>query len=120
MTIAASCHCGGTRLTLHAAPERLTSCNCTFCSKRGGLWAYYAPGEVTIAADEHRLTYGELNKHHFCGKCGCGTWSDTPAWSQETGEMVPDKRHVVVNARLIDDFDIAGLPVDHVDGRSGW
>jgi len=41
-----SCHCGAVRLTLPAAPEKATSCNCSLCRRSGGIWAYYEFGTV--------------------------------------------------------------------------
>src|SRR3546814_5791765 len=43
-----SCHCGAVRLTLPVAPDKATSCNCSFCRRSGGIWAYYEFGTVSI------------------------------------------------------------------------
>ena len=39
MTIVGKCHCGATQFEIEAAPESVTSCTCSFCSKTGALWA---------------------------------------------------------------------------------
>jgi len=44
-----SCHCGAVRLTLPAAPEKATRCNCSLCRRLGELWVYYEFGTVRIA-----------------------------------------------------------------------
>jgi hypothetical protein len=38
------------------------------------------------------------------------------------GENGPDftRPQVAVNARLFDDFDLAAVPVKHLDGRNLW
>src|SRR5215475_606073 len=82
MAIKGSCHCGDTRFEIESAPEKLTRCTCTFCAKRGALWAYYTPAEFRLAAapakDAVYLWRSRTVKHHFCTACGCGTYSESP------------------------------------------
>ncbi len=40
MTIKGSFNCEGTQFELTEAPASVTRCTCSFCSKRGALWAY--------------------------------------------------------------------------------
>src|SRR3546814_4905110 len=40
--------CGAVRLTLPAAPDKATSCNCSLCRRSGGIWAYYEFGTVPV------------------------------------------------------------------------
>jgi len=40
MTVKGSCHCGATQFTVTKRPATVTRCTCSFCSKRGALWAY--------------------------------------------------------------------------------
>jgi hypothetical protein len=122
MPITASCHCCASRFEVETAPDSLTRCTCTFCTKRGGLWAYYQPSQFKLLTPrENMATYqreGTLGQHHFCPTCGCGTFTDTPDFS--TGE--PDFEHPVVsiNTRLLDDFDLDAVPVTVIDGRNLW
>ncbi|RVT84570.1 GFA family protein [Rhodobacteraceae bacterium CCMM004] len=122
MVIAGSCHCGATRLNVPHLPQRATACTCTFCTKRGVLWGYYRPDEVVIEADREQRDYAPsgMNHHHFCGYCGCSTWSKTPDWSQmdETGQN-PATR-IAVNLWLLEDVDVRDLPVELLDGRNLW
>src|SRR3546814_8445410 len=39
---------GAVLLTLPAAPEKATSCNCSLCRRSGGIWAYYEFGTVSV------------------------------------------------------------------------
>ena len=121
MTTIATCHCGGTRIELPEAPTHATSCNCTYCSKSGGLWSYYAPGVPKILSDTHGAIYAPsgYNKHHFCANCGCTTYGVSPDWSLEDTE-VPTKTKFAINTRLIDDFDLGTLEVTELDGRNLW
>ena len=124
MTISGSCHCGQTRFEIDGVvPAELTRCTCSFCAKRGHLYAYYAPGQFrqTTATDDD-ATYRWQTKmvaHHFCPRCGCGTFSDSPAF-QPDGSWDGTTRRIGVNARLIDDFDAATAPVTVIDGKNLW
>ena len=40
MAVKGSCHCGATQFTVARRPETVTRCTCSFCTKRGALWAY--------------------------------------------------------------------------------
>lgn len=122
MKIKGSCHCGATAFEVSAVPENVTQCTCSFCSKRGALWAYYTPSQFRLATPATNLsTYrwgSKTIKHHFCGTCGCGTFTETPDWS--TGEPDFDNPKVSVNARLFDDFDLGAVEVVVIDGKNLW
>lgn len=131
MSIKGSCHCGATRFEIDFTPETATRCNCTFCTKRGALWIYGDPSQfrllTPIEAGTKYSPTTEENKHYFCPRCGCTTFSDNPDYSGfaddwETAEAEFDvtKRRISVNLWLLDDFDIAAIPVEEVDGRNLW
>lgn len=122
MVITGSCHCGRTQFEVTEAPASLTRCTCTFCSKRGALWAYYKPARFRVTTPRENLaTYrreGTVGERHFCPTCGCGTFSEMPDFT--TG--APDFANpiVCVNARVLDDFDLNAVPVAVIDGRNLW
>ena len=122
MTIKGSCHCGGTQFELTEAPASVTRCTCSFCSKRGALWAYYKPEQFRLTTQREQVaTYQWRTKtaqHHFCATCGCGTYSESPDWS--TGKPDFDNPKVAVNAWLLDDFDLEAVPVAVIDGKNLW
>ena len=122
MPIKGSCHCGHTQFEVSEAPVGVTRCTCSLCAKRGALWAYYTPAQFRLTSSaENVATYlwGSCTvKHHFCEKCGCGTFSESPDWS--TGKPNFDKPKVGVNSRLFDDFDLDAVPVTVIDGRNMW
>ena len=122
MSLKASCHCGAIQFEVAAPPERVFTCTCSFCSKRGPVWAYYAPDDFTLTAGRGRIgTYQWKSfavEHHHCPVCGCGTWSDSPEFVD--GRPHPERRRVGVNARLFDDFDLEGVPVQVMDGKNLW
>ena len=118
--VKASCHCGACQIEVET-PEHVTSCTCTFCSKRGALWAYYPKENVTFLQPvQHDASYSKRGfaHHHFCANCGCTTYSESPSWV----DFKPDYEHmrISVNARLIDDLDPATLRVETIDGRNLW
>ncbi len=122
MPIRGSCHCKATQFTVERAPATVTRCTCSFCSKRGGLWAYYKPSEFRLVTARDRVaTYqwgSYTGQHHHCPVCGCGTYSESPDWS--TGKADHDNPIVSINTRLLDDFDLDAVPVTVVDGKNLW
>ena len=121
MTILASCHCGAIKFEVSEAPASVTVCTCTFCTKRGALWAYYTPAQVNLAVTpEADAIYSRngMNKHHHCNVCGCGTFSEVPTWTDYKPDF--DNPRISVNVRLFDDFGIASVPVETIDGRNLW
>jgi hypothetical protein len=122
MVLKGSCHCGATRFEVDAAPTSVTACTCSYCSKAGGLWAYYAPEQFHLLTPEGgRALYlwrSRSVQHYFCGTCGCTTYGLSPEWV----DMKPDpvRKKVGVNARLFDDFDLAQVPQQTIDGKNLW
>lgn len=121
MAISGSCHCKATRFEVDVAPETVTACTCSFCSKRGALWGYYKKAEVRILAKEKQSTYQwrtHTVRHNFCSVCGCTTYTEAPDFS--TGAPNFDNPMVNINARLLDDFDLDAVPVVVIDGKNLW
>ena len=88
MTVKGSCHCGATQFTVAKRPASVTRCSCSFCSKRGALWAYQeAEDDFTLTTARDRVStyqWGSYRiEHHHCAICGCGTWSRAPLWDQQ-------------------------------------
>jgi hypothetical protein len=124
MAITGSCHCGKTAFRIDGdIPETLTRCTCSYCSKRGALYAYYRPEQFQLVTPTENLaTYRwntKLVAHHFCGGCGCATFSDSPDF-QHDGSWDGKTRRFGVNARLIEGFDAATAPVTVIDGKNLW
>ena len=121
MAVKGSCHCKSTTFEVSEAPQTVTRCTCSFCSKRGALWAYYEPSQVKIEPQRSTAAYRwqtMIVKHGFCPACGCTTFTETPDWS--TGEANFDKMRIAVNARLLDDFDLDKVAVTVIDGKNLW
>lgn len=124
MPITGRCHCQAVAFTIDGElPETLTRCTCSFCAKRGVLWAYFTPEQFHLTqASAQDATYRWNSRqvaHHFCSTCGCGTFSDSPDF-QPDGRWDGRTRKIGVNARLFDGFDAAQAPVTVIDGKNLW
>jgi hypothetical protein len=122
MSLKGRCHCGATQFEVETPPRDVTSCNCSFCSKRGGLWAYYTPKTFRLLTARDRVStyqWGHYaGQHHHCAICGCGTYSEFPDFS--SGKPDFDNPRVSVNARLFEDFELAAVPMKYINGRDDW
>ena len=112
--IVAACHCGQARITLPRAPEQVTQCNCTLCTKTGFRGVYFSSDELVIEGEFDSYVRSDLKQawlaNHRCKTCGILTH-----W---TLLSEPPHERVGVNARLIDAAILDGVPVEQVDGRS--
>ncbi len=101
---------------LPAAPETATSCNCSLCRRTGGLWAYYALGEVAILGhpeNTESYLWGDRTLLNFrCRTCGIATH-----W--EPVERTPGARHGV-NLRNFEPSLLASVVVRRFDGADSW
>ncbi len=113
----ATCHCGSIRISVASAPDHLTICNCTLCTKLGTRWVYAAPAQVVVEAPADGLAryvredMDEPALANFrCAKCGC------PTHWRLIGDAPGDR--MGINANLIEPEALDGLEVRRVDGRS--
>ncbi len=108
------CHCGKVRYEVEAAIEKVVSCNCSICSKKGWLMAFAPLENFRLLSDEKELTDYQFNKkaiHHlFCKTCGVASFG--------RGEAPDGTKMVALNARCLDDIDLEGIPVQPFDGKS--
>lgn len=123
MTLTGRCHCGRNTFEIDGElPETLTRCTCSFCSKRGHLYAYYKPEQVTFPEATSDAVYrwnSKLVDNHFCSACGCDIGANSPDF-QNDGSWDGKTRRIAINARLIDDFEAADWPVEVIDGKHLW
>lgn len=71
MSIMGSCHCGKVAFRIEGnIRPALTRCTCSFCAKRGTLYAYYEPDQFRLTTPEaDSATYRwntEKVAHNFC------------------------------------------------------
>jgi len=110
----ASCHCGRATILLPRAPNSVTQCNCSLCTKTGFRGVYFSSEELTIDGEFDSYVRSDLKQtflaNHRCKTCGVLThW--TPL-------SEPPHERVGVNARLLDESLLDGVPIKEVDGRS--
>jgi len=119
--IEGACHCGAVSWTFADAPgrDRVTTCNCSWCRRTGGLWVYDYEGErvklTGATASYVRADIGEpFLENLFCPAC-----SGLVAWRA----LEPDadgRRRMGVNVRHADPAAIADLEIRRVDGLDSF
>jgi len=111
-TMQGGCHCGRVRFKVTADLDRVTVCNCSICSKKGFLHLIVPPGQFELLSGKDELTTYTFNtgvaKHTFCKHCGIHAFY--------VPRSDPDK--IDVNARCIDDIDLAALSLNYFDGKN--
>ena len=79
MLIRGSCHCGNISfgLTWEPDPSEIVAraCDCTFCTKHGGLWTSNPAGALTVVVRQRALvsqySFGTATAvFHVCARCG--------------------------------------------------
>ena len=77
-----SCHCGKISFSVRGEIDSLTECNCSLCSKRGGLLWFVGREQLQLKSPEGELPTYRFNTrkiaHHFCDVCGCSPFSEAP------------------------------------------
>lgn len=113
-TYTGGCHCGDVRYEVQLQLDKVISCNCSICTKRGALLAFTPADRFKLLSGGASLTDYQFNKHvihHlFCPRCGILSFARGTA---------PDGQPMVaVNVRCLDDVDLGSLDVMPFDGRS--
>jgi hypothetical protein len=114
MVYQGSCHCGQVAFKAEGTIESAVACNCSICSRKGSL-LWFVPRsafELTTPQDAAgTYTFNKhVIKHRFCPTCGISPY----------GEGTSPQGHamVAVNLRCVEDLDLAGISVQHFDGKS--
>jgi hypothetical protein len=112
--ITGTCHCGRVSITIPRKPDEVTQCNCSLCAKTGFRGIYFGSDQIAIEGQFDSYVRADLKQpylaNHRCKTCGIMThW--TPLGP-------PPHERVGVNARLIDEALLEGVPVKQVDGAS--
>ena len=109
-----SCHCGRATVRLPRAPEQITECNCSLCSKTGFRGAYFTADELIIEGQFDSYVRTDLDQAYLVNQ-RCQTCGILTHWTLIDG---PPNGRVGVNARLFDPALLENVPVKLVDGRS--
>ena len=109
-----SCHCGRIAFQVDGELGKVIECNCSHCSRKGYLLWFLPRDRLTLSMPEDRLGTYTFNKHvirhHFCPDCGCAPFG--------SGKDPTGKPMAAVNARCLEDIDLATLERIPYDGRS--
>ena len=109
MHINGRCHCGNLRFALDWLPEPekipARACDCTFCSKHGGVWTSCPTGSLTVrvadpaAVSQYAFGTGTA-RFHVCSRCGV-----VPVVTSE----IEGSTYAVVNVNAFEGVDPALL-----------
>src|SRR5438477_13046758 len=99
-----SCHCGAVRFSVEVDPSVGGRCNCSVCTKIGGIGAILKPSAFTLLAGEDNLSKYEwgpkIGRRFFCKTCGVHCFS-RGFLAELGGDFVS------VNLNTLDDVDMA-------------
>lgn len=79
MVIDGRCHCGNIAFSLRWEPDPVEiparACDCSFCTKHGGVWTSNPKGALKVAVEDPQLVskyeFGtETATFHICRRCG--------------------------------------------------
>jgi hypothetical protein len=111
-TYEGGCHCGQIRFAVTADLGLVSDCNCSICTKKGFLHLIVPHAQFRLLRGEAALATYRFNtgvaRHTFCATCGIHAFY--------VPRSDPDK--IDVNARCLDDIDIAALRPRPFDGRN--
>jgi hypothetical protein len=105
MLIRGSCHCGNISfgLTWEPEPQEIAAraCDCTFCTKHGGLWTSNPAGSLTVLVQQRALvsqySFGTATAvFHVCARCGV-----TPVVTS----VIDDHRYAVVSVNAFSNVE---------------
>jgi hypothetical protein len=111
MTHHGSCYCGKVQFEFGGTVDGAMTCNCSICSRKGGLLFALGEAEFTLLTPDDELSRYTFNNHaivhRFCKTCGMQTFAQHAA-----------QNAVYVNLRCVEGIDLASVPVMEFDGRS--
>jgi len=112
-TYTGGCHCGAVRYEVTGSLDKVLSCNCSICEKRGLLLIFAPADQFKLLSGSDKLTDYQFNKkiihHQFCRDCGVESFArGTPPGAGET---------VAINVRCLDGVDLGALMLTPYDGK---
>lgn len=109
-----SCHCGRVAFEVDGTIDGAIACNCSMCARKGSLLWFTGHDHFRLLVPEDAVSTYLFNKHviahRFCPVCGLHPYAE--------GTDSQGRRMAAINLRCLEDFDLASVPVRHVDGRS--
>jgi hypothetical protein len=109
-----SCHCGQVAYEVEGEIDRVMSCNCSICQRKGSLLWFVPRDKLTLLTPEGATRVYEFNKHvirhRFCPTCGIHPYAD--------GTDPKGNQMAAVNVRCLEDIDLDALQITKFDGRT--
>jgi hypothetical protein len=109
-----SCHCQKVRFEVEMQIDKVISCNCSSCQRRGSLLAFTSPENFKLYSDAELLTEYRFGKkrieYQFCSVCGVLPFA--------LGSTPDGTKMRAINVRCLENVDISRFPVEQVDGAS--
>ena len=113
-TYTGGCHCGNVAFEVETELGPVMECNCSHCSKKGGLMTFVPDANFTLLRGEDAQTEYRFNKkaiqHLFCSTCGVQSFA--------RGKGRDGAAMVAINVRCLDGVEPSSLTIQQVDGRS--
>jgi hypothetical protein len=110
----ASCHCGDVVAEIDADIVDGMECNCSHCSRKGFILAFFPRAKVNIRSAPGATTRYNFHRnaidHHFCKRCGVQVHA--------FGKMPDGAETTAINLRCCEALDLTALKITRVDGRS--
>ena len=108
-----SCHCGKVRFSVETEIDKVVSCNCSICTKKGALHHRVTPEQFHLLEGKEYLSLYQFDtkeaSHFFCNNCGIHPFSHPRA--------APGSYSI--NIRCLDDFEAVDYELIKFDG-SNW
>jgi len=109
-----SCHCGQVAFEVEGNIEGAMSCNCSMCQRKGALMWFVPRENLHVTRGDRGMASYTFNKHviqhKFCPTCGIHPFGE--------GTDSSGKAMAAINARCLENVDLAVLNITHYDGRS--
>ncbi|HEY5622236.1 MAG TPA: GFA family protein [Gammaproteobacteria bacterium] len=109
-TYQGSCHCGAVRFEVTLDPDESVVCDCSICSKKGGIINRVAEDQFKLLTPLEDLPVYQFNKriakHYFCPICGIYTFHRPRTAPEKWG----------VNVRCLEGIDLDAIKITQVHG----
>ena len=114
MKYTGGCHCGEVRFEVEMTLDKVITCNCSYCAKKGLLLGFTPATQFTLQKGADAQTSYHFNKkvinHLFCRTCGTQSFSE--------GKDKEGLATVAINVRSLDDVDLTSITLTPVDGKN--
>jgi hypothetical protein len=106
-----SCHCGKVKFEFDGTIDGAVACNCSICSRKGGLLFAVAEADFRLLTPDGELSAYAFNTraivHRFCKTCGMQPFAGHA-----------EQKSVYVNLRCVEGLDLASVPAMAFYGKS--